>query len=101
VLASQAVMLWPGLSREYVHMKVRAKFFAAIKDIVGTSEIELELPDGITAGELFQSYCQKHTPLIRYANNTMISVNLEFVPPETHLNEGDEIAFIPPVSGGC
>jgi molybdopterin converting factor small subunit len=30
----------------------------------------------------------------------MISVNLEFVPPETRLHEGDEIAFIPPVSGG-
>ena len=81
-------------------MKVRTKFFAAIKDIVGTPEVELELPDGITAGDLFQQYCQQHTPLSRYANNTMISVNLEFVPPETRLHEGDEIAFIPPVSGG-
>ena len=78
-------------------MKVRTKFFAAIKDIVGIPEVELELPDGTTAGELFQRYCQQHTPL----NNTMISVNLEFVPPETPLHEGDEIAFIPPVSGGC
>jgi MoaE-MoaD fusion protein len=82
-------------------MKVRTKFFAAIKDIVGTPEVELELPDGITAGELFQSYCQQHASLSRYATNTMISVNLEFVPPETRLHEGDEIAFIPPVSGGC
>lgn len=81
-------------------MKVKTKFFAAIKDIVGTSEVELELPDGITAGELFQSYCRQHAALSRYANNTMISVNLEFVPPETQLHEGDEIAFIPPVSGG-
>jgi molybdopterin converting factor subunit 1 len=81
-------------------MKVRTKFFAAIKDIVGIPEVELELPDGITAGELFQQYCQQHAPLSRYANNTMISVNLEFVPPETRLHEGDEIAFIPPVSGG-
>jgi len=81
-------------------MKVKTKFFAAIKDIVGTPEVELELPDGITAGGLFQRYCQQHTPLSRYANNTMISVNLEFVPPETRLHEGDEIAFIPPVSGG-
>jgi molybdopterin converting factor subunit 1 len=83
-----------------MHMKVKTKFFAAIKDIVGTPEAELELPDGITAGDLFRQYCQRHTPLSRYANNTMISVNLEFVPPETRLQEGDEIAFIPPVSGG-
>jgi molybdopterin converting factor subunit 1 len=81
-------------------MKVTTKFFAAIKDIVGTPEAELELPDGVTAGELFQRYCQQHAALIRYANTTMISVNLEFVPAETHLHEGDEIAFIPPVSGG-
>jgi molybdopterin converting factor subunit 1 len=81
-------------------MKIRTKFFAAIKDIVGIPEADLELPDGITAGDLFQRYCQQHAPLSRYANNTMISVNLEFVPPETRLREGDEIAFIPPVSGG-
>ncbi|HSF31654.1 MAG TPA: molybdopterin converting factor subunit 1 [Candidatus Tectomicrobia bacterium] len=81
-------------------MKVTTKFFAAIKDIVGTPEIELELPDGVTAGELFERYCQQHAPLSRYANTTMISVNFEFVPPETPLHEGDEIAFIPPVSGG-
>lgn len=81
-------------------MKVKTKFFAAIKDIVGTSEVELELPSGTTAGDLFQRYCQQHPPLSRYAHNTMISVNLEFVPPETRLHEGDEIAFIPPVSGG-
>jgi molybdopterin converting factor subunit 1 len=81
-------------------MKVRTKFFAAIKDIVGTSEVDLELADGFTAGDLFQQYCRQYAPLSRYANNTMISVNLEFVPPETRLQEGDEIAFIPPVSGG-
>jgi molybdopterin converting factor subunit 1 len=80
---------------------VRTKFFAAIRDIVGTSAVELELPDGMTAGDLFLHYCQQHAPLTRYANTAMISVNLEFVPPETRLQEGDEIAFIPPVSGGC
>jgi molybdopterin converting factor subunit 1 len=81
-------------------MKVKTKFFAAIKDIIGASEVDLELPDGMTAGDLFQRYCQEHPPLIRYAQNTMISVNLEFVPPETLIHEGDEVAFIPPVSGG-
>jgi molybdopterin converting factor subunit 1 len=81
-------------------MKVRTKFFAAIKDIVGMSEDEHDLPPGTTAADLFQWYCQQHPPLSRHANNMMISVNLEFVPPDTHLNEGDEIAFIPPVSGG-
>jgi molybdopterin converting factor subunit 1 len=81
-------------------MKVKTRFFAAIKDIVGTSEVELDLPPGTTAGALFQRYCQRHPALQRYADNTMISINLEFVPPDTRLNEGDEIAFIPPVSGG-
>jgi molybdopterin converting factor subunit 1 len=83
-----------------MRMKVRTKFFAAIKDIVGMSEAEHDLPCGTTAGDLFHWYCQQHPSLSRYANNMMISVNLEFVPPETRLNEGDEIAFIPPVSGG-
>jgi len=81
-------------------MKVKAKFFAAIKEIVGISEVELEITPGTTAGDLFQGYCQQHPLLSRYAHHTMISVNLEFVPPATCLKEGDEIAFIPPVSGG-
>jgi molybdopterin converting factor subunit 1 len=81
-------------------MKVTTKFFAAIKDVVGTAEVELELPAGMTAGDLFQRYCQQYPTLNRYAHNMMISVNLDFVPPETLLHDGDEIAFIPPVSGG-
>ena len=81
-------------------MKVKAKFFAAIKDIMGISEAEVELTPGTTARDLLQRYCQQHPPLSRYADTTMISVNLEFVPPGTRLQEGDEIAFIPPVSGG-
>ncbi|MBI3328702.1 MAG: molybdopterin converting factor subunit 1 [Nitrospinae bacterium] len=81
-------------------MKIKAKFFAAIKEIVGTSEVELDLTPGMTARDLFHRYCLQHPPLSRYAENTMISINLEFVPPETRLNDGDEIAFIPPVSGG-
>ncbi len=81
-------------------MKVKTKFFAAIKDIVGTPEVELEITPGTTAGDLFQRYCRQHPRLNQYAERIMISVNLEFVSPETHLKEGDEIAFIPPVSGG-
>jgi molybdopterin converting factor subunit 1 len=81
-------------------MKVKTKFFAAIKDIIGASEVELELPAGMTAGDLFQRYCRQHPSLNHHAHHTMISVNLEFVPSETLLHEGDEVAFIPPVSGG-
>ena len=81
-------------------MRVKTRFFAAIKDIVGTSEVELDLAPGTTAGNLLQRYCQQYPPLSRYANNALIAVNLEFVPPETRLQEGDEVAFIPPVSGG-
>lgn len=43
-------------------MKVRTKFFAAIKDIVGMSEDEHDLPPGTTAADLFQWYCQQHPP---------------------------------------
>lgn len=81
-------------------MKVKAMFFGAIRDIVGTSEVDLDLIPGMTARELLQRYCRDYPPFNPYAAITKIAVNLEFATPETILNDGDEIAFIPPVSGG-
>ncbi len=81
-------------------MKVKVMFFGGIRDIVGMSEGELEIPSGMTAQDLVQRYCQDYPLFKSYAASTMIAVNLEFASPETLINNGDEIAFIPPVSGG-
>lgn len=81
-------------------MKVRLLFFAVLRDIVGTDHQELEVPDGSRAVDLWSSLRDRHPELRHYARPPMTAVNEEYMPAETRLEEGDEVAFIPPVSGG-
>ncbi|RMF83559.1 MAG: MoaD family protein [Nitrospinota bacterium] len=82
-------------------MKVRAKFFAALQEITGQKEIDLEVPSGSTPVDLFNTLCQRYPQMERFRDSLLFSINLEFVSPQDRLAEGDEIAFIPPVSGGA
>ena len=80
-------------------MKVRLLFFAVLRDIVGKSETELEVPDGTRAADLWERLRAQHARLIA-APQPMTAVNESYVRPDAVLSEGDEVAFIPPVAGG-
>ena len=80
-------------------MKVRLLFFAVLRDIVGKSETEWEVPDGTRAADLWQQLRAQHAKLVA-APQPMTAVNESYVRPEEVLREGDEVAFIPPVAGG-
>ena len=82
-------------------MKTRVKFFAALREMLGTSELILELADGQTVGDLHRELCERFPRLAEYGSILLYSVNAEYVPPEHRLRDGDEVALIPPVSGGC
>lgn len=76
-------------------MKVTLKFFAMLKSQIGTEEKVFDTHSPLTAGEIFLNYFDpKFLPFTRFA------VNWEYVPGDTVVNDGDELAFIPPVSGG-
>ena len=76
-------------------MKVALKFFAMLRNQVGTDEKTFESDSAKTAQEIFLCFFdRKFLPFTRFA------VNWEYVSPETLTNDGDELAFIPPVSGG-
>ena len=82
-------------------MQVRVLFFGVLKDLAARSTDTLELPDGAVAGDVLRHY-ERHVP----SGNTMlssvaISVNQEYSSPETRLHAGDEVALLPPVSGGA
>ena len=81
-------------------MKVRAKFFAALQEMIGSKELDLEIPEGSTPLDLFHTLCQRYPQMERFRDSLLFSVNLEFVSPQSRLTDGDEVAFIPPVSGG-
>src|ERR1043165_487974 len=81
-------------------MKVRLLFFPVLRDIVGKSEADVEVPDATRALDLWQRLRSQYAPLAAYAQPPMTAVNESYVTPEAALRDGDEVAFIPPVAGG-
>ncbi len=81
-------------------MQIKVKFFALYREIVGLRETQADLPPGSTALDLWNRFAQDHPRLAPNLPHTRFAVNGEYRDPATPLNEGDEVAFIPPVSGG-
>jgi molybdopterin converting factor subunit 1 len=82
-------------------MKVRVKCFAAAREIVGAGELVIELPDGSTVRQLVDRLRQQFPGLEGLAGSLLTSVNREYATAETPLRPEDEVALIPPVSGGA
>lgn len=81
-------------------MKVKVKLYAAFRDIVGSKEEDLDLKDGSTVQDLLEDYIKRFPRLSRYREHIILSVNKEYGAPARVLREGDEVSFLPPVSGG-
>jgi molybdopterin converting factor subunit 1 len=81
-------------------MRVKVLFFGMLKDVTGLSKDTLELPESARLADAFQSYAQRFPKLHELASSIVIARNHEFSPRDTLVSEGDEIAFMPPVSGG-
>jgi len=81
-------------------MHVTVKLFARFKEAAGTGKLTTELPDNATAGDLVESLREKFDGLTLTAEQTILSVNQEFAAADAILQDGDEVAIFPPVSGG-
>jgi molybdopterin converting factor subunit 1 len=81
-------------------MQVRILFFGVLKDLAGQSTDSLSLPGGATLGEVLGYYEQRIPSLSSLKASIAMSVNQEYARLETKLRDGDEIALLPPVSGG-
>jgi molybdopterin converting factor subunit 1 len=81
-------------------MKVRVLFFGVLKDLIGRSSEELTLPDQAKAGDVIEHYGSRDAVLKDMLGATAISVNQEYARSDAKLKAGDEIALLPPVSGG-
>jgi molybdopterin synthase catalytic subunit len=81
-------------------MRVRVLFFGRLKEIVGRAEDEAELSEGARVEDLFARYGNRYPELVRYRSSVVASVNQEFAAWGAPLSSDDEVAFLPPVSGG-
>jgi molybdopterin converting factor subunit 1 len=81
-------------------MRVTIRVFARVREIVGASELSREVPDGVTVAGVWRALVEDHPALAPYTTSLSAARNLEYVPMTTPVSGGDEIAFLPPVSGG-
>ena len=83
-------------------MRVRVRLFAAAREAVGTGELELELPTGATARQALAELASgSSAPEALAADRIAIAINREYARDDRPLSDGDELAVIPPVSGGA
>ncbi len=81
-------------------MKVRVKFFAILRERVGTGEITKEIQEGNTVGELWKMLQQDYPKLASVKTRLLYAVNQDYVNLDHVLKENDEVVYVPPVSGG-
>ena len=81
-------------------MRVRVLFFGQLKDITGVTSEDAELSDGARVQDLFERYGRKFPKLAEFRGSIAASVNQEYAGFRAPLATGDEVAFLPPVSGG-
>jgi molybdopterin synthase catalytic subunit len=82
-------------------MRVHVLFFGMLRESAGKSSEEIEMPEGASLRDVLRHY-ESHIP--RFTESTAslaIAVNQQYAPPDTKLKANDEIALLPPVSGGA
>jgi molybdopterin converting factor subunit 1 len=80
-------------------MKVTVKFFASVREVIGVRAETIEVADGASVGDVWKLYVAKFPRLEKMGLG--YAVNHEYSGPERVLKDGDDLALIPPVSGGC
>lgn len=81
-------------------LAVRTLFFAAYRDLVHASELALNVADGATVGDLVADLRSRGAPFADLPPEPAVAVNRVYAALSQRLDEGDEVAFIPPVAGG-
>ena len=82
-------------------MKIKARFFGLYRELVGSSQVDLVIEDKISLADLRQELAVFFPPLQAFADNLLLAVNGEYGLAELQLKDGDEIAVLPPLSGGA
>lgn len=80
--------------------KIKVRLFANLRELVGEREITITVPGGVTVSYLNNEILNKYPQLKSFSNKFVTSVNCRVTTGDTVITSGDEIALLPPVSGG-
>jgi molybdopterin converting factor subunit 1 len=81
-------------------MKIRVLFFASYRELLGRGEEHFTLPEGSKVSDLLQTMWEAGEPFSHLPGAPVVAVNRAFASPDTSLENGDEVALVPPVAGG-
>ena len=81
-------------------MKITVKLFAVLREKVGTSIVIMDVPKFSTVSDVMDELKDKYPVLDPFVDHVMFAVNTEYVQDNYEIMDSDEIALIPPVSGG-
>lgn len=81
-------------------MKVTVKLFASFREAAGEAQRQVDVAPGTTVGQLWASLVEESPRLAPLSGSAAFAVNRLYARPDASLSDGDEVAFLPPVSGG-
>jgi len=79
---------------------MRVLFFAQLKDAIGAAELEMRVSETLDAGGVWRKLIATHPELAKFQKTTRLARNSEYADAQTRFTDADEVALIPPVSGG-
>lgn len=81
-------------------MRVTIKLFARLRDLVGAAEMVREYEAGATVGTIWRQLADEFPAIASYEKSISTAVNADYAKMNQAIADGDEVAFLPPVSGG-
>jgi molybdopterin converting factor subunit 1 len=81
-------------------MRVTVKLFARLRDIAGAAELTRELAPGATIATVWRQLAAEFPDLAAYERSISSALNADYARMDAVVSDGDEVAFLPPVSGG-
>jgi molybdopterin synthase sulfur carrier subunit len=81
-------------------VRVTVRLFARLKDITGAAELARELAPGATIRDLWRQLAAEFPDLANYERSISSAINADYARMDQAIDDGDEVAFLPPVSGG-
>ena len=81
-------------------MRVTVRLFARLRDIAGSGDLDRDAPPGATVADVWRGLIAEYPEMARYDSSISTAVNADYAKMTSALSDGDEVAFLPPVSGG-
>ena len=81
-------------------MRVTVRLFARLRELAGRDECECDMPAGASVADVWRVLCAQHPAIEPFGPTVSCALNEDFARMSSAVREGDEIAFLPPVSGG-